>query len=286
MNTDCYFEIGHSHTICQDYALTGKLNEHLSYAIISDGCSASPLVDVGARLLAHSAKEHLITRYESCDAFPDGMDPYLFGFAIIVAAAKSAQMLSLPLESLDCTLIVSLGQEKHVRTFLYGDGGLITKAEGERSYYQEVEFESGAPFYLSYLLNPKREDAYRSKFGLKATTKLYRIDDKELTEEVGGQTIEDVDSPTFFRSTRFERLCVDVEWASIMSDGVKTYQICDDHGIAQPLPLQNALTQISAHKMYKGKFVERRMKRMRKDCEKNGITHYDDISVASIYVGD
>lgn len=62
MNSDCYFEIGHSHTICQDYALTGKINDVLSYAIISDGCSSSPLVDVGARLLAHSAKEYLITR--------------------------------------------------------------------------------------------------------------------------------------------------------------------------------------------------------------------------------
>ena len=64
MNEDCYFEIGHSHTICEDYALTGKINENLSYAIVCDGCSASDTVDLGARILAHTAREYLISYYQ------------------------------------------------------------------------------------------------------------------------------------------------------------------------------------------------------------------------------
>ena len=58
MNTDCYYEIGHSHIFCEDYALAGIVN-NIGYAIVSDGCSSSDNVDVGARVLAHIAKVFL-----------------------------------------------------------------------------------------------------------------------------------------------------------------------------------------------------------------------------------
>ena len=59
MNTDFYYEIGHSHTICEDYAIAGKFASDISFAIVCDGCSASPHVDVGARIIAHSAQKGL-----------------------------------------------------------------------------------------------------------------------------------------------------------------------------------------------------------------------------------
>ena len=282
MNTDCYFEIGHSHTICQDYALTGKLNDHLSYAIISDGCSSSPLVDVGARLIAHSAREHLESRYKNCDKFPSEIDAYILGFAIILTASHNAQVLGLPTQALDCTLIISLAQDNLVRTFFYGDGSLITRMkEGHR--YTEIEFESGAPFYLSYLLSAARQEAYMKEYGLKANIKYHRITNEEL-EETGINTIENLDPPDFYRA--LSGADGQIKWLAISSDGIKTYQTHDENGITQSCSLFETLKRFSDYKSFKGKFVERRMKRMKKNCEKNGITHYDDVSVATIYMGD
>ena len=57
MNADHYYTIGNSHSVCQDYAISG-LVENGAYAILSDGCSSSPDVDVGARMLSLSAKEN------------------------------------------------------------------------------------------------------------------------------------------------------------------------------------------------------------------------------------
>ena len=59
MNADCYYEIGYSHTVCEDYALAGKINNDISFAIVCDGCSASPHVDVGARILTYAALSQL-----------------------------------------------------------------------------------------------------------------------------------------------------------------------------------------------------------------------------------
>jgi hypothetical protein len=61
--TDSYFEIGNTHEVCQDYALSGKLNDNLYYAIITDGCSQSHKecgeVDLGARVVAYAARDAL-----------------------------------------------------------------------------------------------------------------------------------------------------------------------------------------------------------------------------------
>ncbi len=54
MNTDCFYSIGHSHKVCEDYALSGTIGDTLAYAVVCDGCSSSKQVDVGARLLAHN----------------------------------------------------------------------------------------------------------------------------------------------------------------------------------------------------------------------------------------
>ena len=63
MNTDFYCEIGDSHVACEDYALAGKINDNISYAIVADGCSSSPNVDVGARVLAHAALDYLTSQF-------------------------------------------------------------------------------------------------------------------------------------------------------------------------------------------------------------------------------
>ena len=56
-NLDWYFTIAKQHVVCEDYALTGW--EPVPYTIVCDGCSSSEHTDVGARVLAWSAKKAL-----------------------------------------------------------------------------------------------------------------------------------------------------------------------------------------------------------------------------------
>ena len=62
MNADYYIEKGQSHDFCEDFALAGKIGES-AYAILSDGCSSSEHVDLGARLLVHAAKDGMAAAF-------------------------------------------------------------------------------------------------------------------------------------------------------------------------------------------------------------------------------
>jgi len=55
MNADSYFEIGSTHLVCQDYALSG-LYKDMCYGIVSDGCSSAENSEIGAQILCHGAR--------------------------------------------------------------------------------------------------------------------------------------------------------------------------------------------------------------------------------------
>jgi hypothetical protein len=281
MNEDCYFEIGHSHTICEDYALTGKINDCLSYAIVCDGCSSSDTVDLGARILAHCAKEYFCSGYANISSLPEDMSAYDVGYSIIRMAEIHTKVLKLPNTVLDATLIITLASKDNAITFFYGDGGLLFKLDNA-IYYQEVEFPSGAPFYLSYLLDLNRMRKYVEQFGKEAQTNYYEVQKDEL-KLIDTKMHKEINTDEFFEA--ISGGSSPYEWIAVMSDGVRTYQTKDENGREQNVPLIDTIRKISDYKGFAGKFVERRMKRMRQNCEKDGITHYDDISVSTIYRG-
>ena len=286
MNTDSYFEIGNTHTVCQDYALTGKINEHLSYAIVADGCSASPDVDVGARLVAHSAKEYLQTAYKEHTKLPVIKASEL-AVPIIVTATRHARDLLLPSPSLDSTLLIALSDGKRAICCVYGDGGFIVKHKTSSVshviFHQDIEFSSGAPYYLSYLLSPARYHSYCQQFEGEAVLQRQCIrDGKSVTSSI---THRITDFDKLYDEAMFDEDW-DLEWVALVSDGVKTYEKKQEDGSSEKISTETTIEDFINYKSCTGKFVERRMKRMRKDCEKNGITHYDDISIAAIYMGN
>jgi len=277
MNTDSYYEIGHSHTICEDYAISGKINEHLVYAIVSDGCSASPAVDVGARILAHAAKEYFCTRYSDSECLGNA-DSKVVGVSIVNIAAQHAKMLSLPLGALDCTLLIVLWSKTDSHVFIYGDGCCMVKRYNGDIWYHTVEFPSGAPLYLSYALSPEREKLYNVEYGreLEAKWFLYKSEEDEWTLMDRSAQPETALS-TYCPFPREEMECV-----MVASDGIKTYENPDN----EELPIKYIVKEFTAYKQYKGQFVERRMKKLRKDFRKLGIDHYDDVSIAAIHTQD
>ena len=65
---DAFFAIGSTHDICQDYALALNISNR-SLLIVSDGCSASPSTDIGARILSRCAAQVLLEERNVTRAF-------------------------------------------------------------------------------------------------------------------------------------------------------------------------------------------------------------------------
>lgn len=282
MNTDCYYEIGSSHIVCEDYALVGKINDNISYAIVSDGCSASNHVDVGARILAHSAKEYLQTTYESKTELPT-IDAYVMGSMIVDMASLHLKDLNLSIETLDCTLLIALSDGNRFSAFVYGDGGVIVKRRSPNAnlLYHHVTFESGAPYYLSYLLSPTRNVAYGRDFGKKKILLNRELiyDEKVITSSVPHEikNLKDLYDECMFSEDW------DFEWIALVSDGVESYQRKGDDGEIKPIPHARIIQKIGNYKNLNGQFVQRRMTKLKRDCLKEDIVHYDDMSIATIH---
>src|ERR1017187_1833610 len=113
MNCDHHFEIGNSHRICEDYALSGQTKE-VTYVILSDGCSSGIDVDVGARLVALSARRTLFE-----NGFEMSYDT--FGKVTLFNLDKISSYLSLHPLALDATLLVTWIRNNKFTTYIYGD---------------------------------------------------------------------------------------------------------------------------------------------------------------------
>ena len=281
MNTDSYYEIGYNHTVCEDYALAGKINDKISYAIVSDGCSSSPFVDVGARLLAHSARKFLVESYGFYKELPS-ITAYGLGLSIVIDAHRIQRNLGLPLQALDCTLLIALSDGEFTQCFMYGDGGIIAKRKNvEDIGYTTTEFPSGAPFYLSYLLSDKRLNDYKKSFDQHAIVRHDNINGGRIDDTSQIKDFHDFDMDVYNHCTL---AATNYEMVALVSDGINTYDKQNGR-FKIKVGTCDMIERYISYKNFHGQFVERKMKRVKKDCKKNNISHFDDISVATIYIG-
>jgi serine/threonine protein phosphatase PrpC len=274
MNFDCDFQIGHDHAFmgCQDYALVGQ-DRNKKYAIICDGCSASPDVDIGARLLALSAKETIIASNNS-DLKSDVTTYEGFGKACIHRAdAVYGTFPALHPQALDATLLVVQVEDKRLKAFIYGDGVFFHKT-AKGLFAAKIELSTGAPDYLSYNLDSERLNLYtrsnEERGGVKKLTAIRRFEDGGIDESEL--------SP--FAPVIFEREVSEGDIIAICSDGINSFRKSDD----TPISWMGLSEEFIGYKNTTGVFVKRRLNAFKKKCAKEGITHADDISVASIIV--
>ena len=106
MHSDSAFYIGTTHDKCEDYALHQE-----NLILVSDGCSSSPNTDVGARLVCESAKKYNAYKFKKGLLMP--------------LCSKIADMIGLPPECLDVTLLSSYIEEETVFIEAVGDGNII-----------------------------------------------------------------------------------------------------------------------------------------------------------------
>jgi serine/threonine protein phosphatase PrpC len=265
MNANSTFWIGHDHIVCQDYAIAGATcNGNIEYAIVCDGCSSSPDVDVGARLLAFSARESILT---------GNLTEYgLSGIEVIKRASQL--FLTFPhthSQSLDVTLLAAWVKNSKLTAYMFGDGVLIHKSKNvTRSYH--IQLTSGAPDYLSYHLDNTRLKAYdKMKDNEKIITSI-------VSDGTGSTPFKDYGVPLLPYIVESPVETGDV--IVLISDGINSFRKSD----FTVIPWSDLIEEFAGFKNFEGEFVQRRIAAFKRKCIKEGVTHSDDISAAAIIV--
>lgn len=257
MHTDSFFSQGHTHTVCQDYALSGFDSAAQPFAIVADGCSSSPNSDVGARLLAHAAQQYLRKENAFCP-------PNVLRQARLVAAA-----LDIPNRCLDSTLGVIRASTSLFEVWLAGDGNIAATRHDGSIDQIHISYPDDHPAYLSYTDDPSRLGAYMHRNPKRNV--LWR-----RSNNSSHQYSEYLRPDSYIYAVTFcRRLFQNV---TIMSDGLQSFRsatglIAKDHELA---------SELLAFRSHKGQFVTRRARRMLKRHQERGLRPLDDFSAATI----
>jgi hypothetical protein len=263
LNSDWYLEQGYSHKICEDYTIVGD-----GFAIVSDGCSSSEHTDIGARLLALSARDMLLRLFKDgqvCDTPNENCK--WFESLSVFGALSLAQMLDLKEECLDATLLVAFVHGGSVHIYMYGDGYVcITFRDGRREYWS-VDYPCNAPYYPSYQLDPNRDKYYRDQ------VKHYRV--SHIRDGIVDSVKIDID-----KSMYLVRSASRVSNVVMMTDGAGSF--LDKSNTGKPVDDISILDALTDFKTMKGEFVRRRARAAIKKWKKDRIEHYDDLAIAGI----
>ena len=259
MNSNSCFYIGNDHHICEDYALEGG-DDYFTYAIVSDGCSASESVDFGARVLAMSAKKVLKEIENGND-----LNAEEFGEEAIQNAAKVIDIFQyLSYQCLDATLLVAWVQNKNLRIYAYGDGMILHRKKNDTKIFH-IHLTSNAPDYLSYNINVIRRKQYNE------------LKDNKKEVWISYDGIHDYKP---FDPFVYEFPVEEGDVISLISDGINSFRKAD----YTPIPWQELVDEFTLYKNFEGEFVLRRISAFKRKCLKEGWVHSDDISIASIVV--
>lgn len=273
MNADCDFRIGGSHDVCQDYATCGT-GDDFAYAIVCDGCSSSPDVDFGARVLALAAREIIQ------EARVTPMDPEVFAKRTVRRAdLVSAIFRQIHPQFLDATLLIAWVDRGELTAMMFGDGMFFHRTgNGGTVRAVRVDFKipidgnlEAAPDYPAYYLESLREQNYRALGGDKT------VEDCLITKEGSSGTLS-VRKP--FDPVIIKGPVMPGDVISLCSDGINSFRRANREAI----PWQDMVNDYIDFKSLPGVFVKRRFNFLQKRCKKEGLYHYDDISLASIAV--
>ncbi|TDI48201.1 MAG: hypothetical protein E2P02_01580 [Acidobacteria bacterium] len=262
----CYF-IGASHTVCEDYALAGELDDGRPFAIVADGCSSSAGTDVGARILARIARHSL--------ELNDGQLDMAW---VIRRAAACATLLNLGPTALDATLMVATMDGGQAKVLVAGDGAVAARRCDGSVETWELDCD-GAPGYPSYALHPARLQAYLDQAG--ARTVVHRL---------GGYPLDRSESrlrppEPHSWSTGDEHFLWSLELdpgrydsVVLLSDGATSFT--DAKG--QAVSLQVIAEEVLAVRSGCGAYLLRRVRRFLKGAAKRGFRHHDDLAAAGL----
>lgn len=247
MNVDHFLKMGDDHTICEDYIISGL--EPIPYVILADGCSTAKNTDVGARLMCYLAKKHLV-KYKSWD-YNASIEHVMY------SALNIADSLNLAPDSLTATLMVAFVKNEAVHVFCYGDGNVFAMGRDEQLWFANVSFTGNAPYYPRY------------RIGLQAAEDYRKLDSDMIIDRKYTSCLEDYDNEVSYVFPLDE-------WETVMiaSDGIDS--------VSNTSPDIVAIDAILL-KSTKKRFILRRMRKVIRDYRKQGLSHFDDISVGGFH---
>ena len=271
MNADCYYACGSSHNVCQDYAVVDA-PEETARAFVADGCGSSEDTDIGARLLCRLAQ-----RYWSLN------DINSSAMNIVCTARVTLDLLAVPDEALDSTLLVANADKEFCTVRMFGDGVVVVRDREGLFKVFKVEYNGNAPLYLSYFISEGRRAKYVEQ-GLGVMT-VKEIRDGEVVNE----------SEIHFKN---EETAKDNSWWAMIearyhdlvllfSDGVDSFTSVEQTETGRQkssVSLTDVLDEFMKIKGTGGEFIKRRAKRFLRDAAKRGWQHEDDFSVAGIWL--
>jgi hypothetical protein len=164
-------------------------------------------------------------------------------------ALSWANMIALPPESVDATLMSIHVDGDELVIACSGDGVIILESRSGILDVHAISSPSGYPFYPSYLHQPDRL--------------AQLVHDDRCTKT-------------------FKLNAADYKYAAIASDGMTSFY---SKGVG-PVSLPDVLKEFWTFKNSHGAFVERRMKRFKKDTQPKGWQHADDLAIGVIHLGD
>jgi len=259
VNVDSFFAIGKTHDVCQDYARHG-ISEGFGYVAVSDGCSSSPDTDFGSRLITTTAID-LFQKTRQIDQDP-----------IITNTKSYLSLLPLNVSCLDATLLFSYETRETIVSVAFGDGVIVSKMKNGDVFFYEISFSSGAPKYLSYLLDSSRFDRFKTEFGGVRTVKKFKLGEKDPVEIYNSQ--EAFDFGLIFPKS-------EVQMVMICTDGIQSFADKDFN----PVPVSEIIYNLMDIRSYTGEFIKRNTKFfLNKDCKNKGWIHGDDLGVAAIHI--
>jgi serine/threonine protein phosphatase PrpC len=285
MNSDSYFEIGSSHMVCQDYALSGNYRD-MWYGIVSDGCSSADYSEIGAQVLCHVTKNFLSLYYDLF--FNETIKAeYIAGLlanSIRAKADEVRKVYPISRDSLQATLLVSvvvkIADIQKAFIFAWGDG-VIMSSKSQTLHVETIDYpKTNAPVYLM-----TDQEAYKNKFAPEdcvKQTKMYTLDPS--TYKMVYESIESINmawaSKTFW-GPYVQSFNVNPGYFILLAtDGLSQYQ--DQN--KKPIEILNIIPSILDYPNYNGQFVKRTMNFLKRDLIRKNWSHADDIGIATIIV--
>ncbi|MES2948099.1 MAG: protein phosphatase 2C domain-containing protein [Pseudomonadota bacterium] len=267
LTADHYFTIGTSHARagepCQDYALSGTLEDSRIYGIVTDGCSgANARTDLGARVLALAMEAELqhTTSLDDC-------------FTPASIQRIHTHLLSMPLGGIPQDYLASIvafcATSTTAKIFMAGDGAYATRNTNGSVHITEASWLDNAPYYLGYCLQP----AVAKQFAASAARGELCVQLTTRTTGADTSTTQEIPAQDFLQGWTKEIDLTNTTALAICTDGISQIS---------KLASLDAITACLAFKNYEGSFVKRRAMRALAQWEKNDHIPQDDFSVAAL----
>ena len=296
MKIDSAFQIGKTHDICQDFALTSRNDSPLTYTVVSDGCSSSLDTDIGSRILACSTTqqlEHIVHQTDNLNSFNPEVG--------IVQACHVCDALNLSSRAADATLLIAAVINGRTQIRVLGDGTIAIGTKDGEIVVIDFAYPGGYPFYMSYLPQCSKEFSnWDSKYSqCDITVSIIKKDGIDKFDSFTGDNdffTNSADKPSLLilGSTYDKRITIGdyfdkVQWVALMSDGIHSFYEAKNLGtsiVNDDIDYIDVIQEVLNFKNFNGKFMQRRLNRFLKFCAKNNWYHADDISFGTIYFGD